>query len=690
MSHLSGANSIEFMPKHKEVQQPLAQHFHSSTPATHQNEQQLTFINKQQSESTSVLSDISNTGISQPSVLGGIKNSFEDAPIPPPPAPSRRPIATAFNVAPGLHTQHQGGSLQVVSPSMSVSPASQGDVVTSNVPSSPQTLEQAPPTTFPQAPSSNHESELQNLRQIEALTQQVEMLKAMMMNITASTIHQVSRPELAHPHTSTASSTESPVPASHTAATSALSNANDSDLTQPTESQTSSFNVASQSNNAGVQEPESAAQLSTSNASEQEKIDRMTQLMAEMSVLMNEIKAGAPASTISSQVTSAPSVLTSNRPLSFISDPSDFNRIPATDLCNMHSQERSPPREGQQQFLRPSQVRHQRGRHHPRGEYFDVSAAANCSSPNPYAAGRPSLNQMMTNKDNRYEPHDNQFHLYSGYNSNQQENDMLAMDYVNNNAIRNALDSDAMAHNVTDSFMPNYSHQQRLPHQIRGFMSPQVTPTSDATLPIQQQLQPNTQALCFVEFKRGRVKRFESLGFFAPGKYVIVDGDRGTDCGLVVHTVVSSTSPQGGEPIILRAETLEGVTIDFHRVKSETGRVLRQADEHEIEMLHGEIATMERLALKTCRDRVAQMGVRIDVVDCEFQFDRKKVTFFFDSNDSVDFRELTKELFKTFGARIWLENINSRVKNVVPEGALSHADKLLYADRGLRAPKRTS
>ena len=193
----------------------------------------------------------------------------------------------------------------------------------------------------------------------------------------------------------------------------------------------------------------------------------------------------------------------------------------------------------------------------------------------------------------------------------------------------------------------------------------------------------NGTIVSFVEFKRGRVKRFESVGYFAPGKYVIVDGDRGQDCGLVVHTCIRQLDGS-----ITRSDTLDGVSIDLNKVKPETGRVQREANDAEIEMLHGEIATMERYALKTCRERVAAMGLNMDVVDCEFQFDRKKVTFFFDAPEAIDFRELTKDLFKTFGARIWLENINTKVKNVVPDGALSHADKVLYAERGLRAPPR--
>lgn len=170
--------------------------------------------------------------------------------------------------------------------------------------------------------------------------------------------------------------------------------------------------------------------------------------------------------------------------------------------------------------------------------------------------------------------------------------------------------------------------------------------------------------------------------FVKPGEYVVVDGDRGTDCGFVVQCAVRNTDGTYGH-----TESIDNQPVDPNRVKSESGRIHRVATQAEVSSLHNEIASMERFALKTCRERVQSMCLNMEIVDCEFQFDRKKVTFFFDSTESIDFRDLTKDLYRLFGSRIWLENINAKVKNMVPEGALSHSDKLMYAQRGLRAPR---
>jgi hypothetical protein len=176
--------------------------------------------------------------------------------------------------------------------------------------------------------------------------------------------------------------------------------------------------------------------------------------------------------------------------------------------------------------------------------------------------------------------------------------------------------------------------------------------------------------VALVEFKRQRIRKFDADLFVKPGSYVVVDGDRGTDCGFVVQCAVRNPDGTFGQ-----TESIDSTPMDPFRVKSEPGRIHRLATDDEVALLHGEIARMERFALARCRERVKQMNLEMEIVDCEFQFDKKKVTFFFDSQESIDFRELNKDLFRTFGARIWLENINNRVKNVVPEGAISQAEK---------------
>lgn len=46
--------------------------------------------------------------------------------------------------------------------------------------------------------------------------------------------------------------------------------------------------------------------------------------------------------------------------------------------------------------------------------------------------------------------------------------------------------------------------------------------------------------------------------------------------------------------------------------------------------------------------------LNIKILNAEFQFDRKKLTFYYFCEERNDFRELIKELFKFYKTRIWL------------------------------------
>lgn len=174
-----------------------------------------------------------------------------------------------------------------------------------------------------------------------------------------------------------------------------------------------------------------------------------------------------------------------------------------------------------------------------------------------------------------------------------------------------------------------------------------------------------SKMLAFVEFKRGRVRKYRCEHRIEPGSYVLVDGDRGTDCGLLVQTIEEKAN---NETAVV---SMEGCDIRDDKIKLENGHVLRQASEEDIDRLHNIIANAESVALKTCRQRCNELGIDIDLQDVEYQFDMKKISFFFDCDHSVDFRSLVRELYRTFGARIWMENINPKVKNSMPDQGAS-------------------
>lgn len=60
----------------------------------------------------------------------------------------------------------------------------------------------------------------------------------------------------------------------------------------------------------------------------------------------------------------------------------------------------------------------------------------------------------------------------------------------------------------------------------------------------------------------------------------------------------------------------------------------------------------EHDAMLICREKVAQRGLPMQIVDAEYQWDRRKLTFFFKADKRVDFRELTKENFRIFKVSI--------------------------------------
>ena len=46
------------------------------------------------------------------------------------------------------------------------------------------------------------------------------------------------------------------------------------------------------------------------------------------------------------------------------------------------------------------------------------------------------------------------------------------------------------------------------------------------------------------------------------------------------------------------------------------------------------------------------------VLDAEYQFDRHKLTFFFEADGRIDFRELVRDLFSIYKTRIWMQQVS--------------------------------
>lgn len=145
-----------------------------------------------------------------------------------------------------------------------------------------------------------------------------------------------------------------------------------------------------------------------------------------------------------------------------------------------------------------------------------------------------------------------------------------------------------------------------------------------------------------VEFKRRRVLQFESPTYVAPGEYVVVGGDRGEDIGLVTHTWLAGTPSTAPESVTKWA----GVGL---------GKVVRVASVLEVSQLQGVQTQLEVRAVEVAQEKVVEHQLPMRIVDAEYQFDRKKLTFYYQAQQRLDFRNLVRDLYKTFRARIWME-----------------------------------
>lgn len=149
-----------------------------------------------------------------------------------------------------------------------------------------------------------------------------------------------------------------------------------------------------------------------------------------------------------------------------------------------------------------------------------------------------------------------------------------------------------------------------------------------------------------VTFKGGRKDFFRNVRNLdlQTGDRVIVEADRGVDLGQV-HLV--------GELVQLRLKSrgLDEAT--------EFPNVVRVAGLEDLEQ--GE-QNREREAetFLIARRTIDRMNLPMKLVDVEWQFDGKKVTFYFTAEQRVDFRELVRDLAKRFHTRVELRQIGAR------------------------------
>ncbi|QXD16616.1 Signal peptidase-like protein [Rhodocaloribacter litoris] len=143
--------------------------------------------------------------------------------------------------------------------------------------------------------------------------------------------------------------------------------------------------------------------------------------------------------------------------------------------------------------------------------------------------------------------------------------------------------------------------------------------------------------------RRGFYRNVHNLDLHT-GDYVIVEADRGVDFGAV-HMV--------GELVRLR---LKSKGLDE---QAEFPNVVRMANLHDIEQWETN-KEEEAETFLIGRRAIERMNLPMKLVDVEWQFDHKKVTFYFTAEHRVDFRALVRELARRFRTRVELRQIGAR------------------------------
>ena len=150
-----------------------------------------------------------------------------------------------------------------------------------------------------------------------------------------------------------------------------------------------------------------------------------------------------------------------------------------------------------------------------------------------------------------------------------------------------------------------------------------------------------------VSFKRGTRKDF----FYCPpelglstGDTVVVEADNGTDTGYITLS---------GEIVFaqMRRKQVKASSVELD--------VIRAAHARDLERLR----EARRIELETLvRARVLAYATEspIKLTDVEYQADLRKATFYYTSEERVDFRELIKSLAREFRVRVEMRQIGAR------------------------------
>lgn len=190
---------------------------------------------------------------------------------------------------------------------------------------------------------------------------------------------------------------------------------------------------------------------------------------------------------------------------------------------------------------------------------------------------------------------------------------------------------------------------------------------------------PTHWALYIVEFKAGRTDLYYNDDPRMPqlrvNDLVIVEADRGKDLGKIVNDTITAAEVEAfvrqqavqAQQAALMEQGYGGggpTSPDGHvshgKKEINPKKIYGKANAQDAQQLIAKRQDEEK-ALQLCKTKVRQKKLPMEVVDAEYQWDRRKLTFFFVAEKRIDFRELVRELFRLYKTRIWMASIGGQM-----------------------------
>lgn len=160
-----------------------------------------------------------------------------------------------------------------------------------------------------------------------------------------------------------------------------------------------------------------------------------------------------------------------------------------------------------------------------------------------------------------------------------------------------------------------------------------AVPSSEPTVEVEDNPRPKKNHFFLVQFhpNRSELYKWNRGGPIEKGAYVVTEADRGYDIGLVIQEVQRPSQ----------------------REAKNAKYIVRPASSHEISQLPQKLER-EKRAQELCQQKAEELQLPMHITGAEFQFDGKKLTFYYNASSYVDFRSLVRSLYKNYGMRIWM------------------------------------